>query len=173
MDLVWWGVEVDGLEWFWIDQGSSIQIYLVIDLVCGCYSYEIECECDWIFCILYFELVGDEFVVDFEFDGYGSWIYNGFLCDDFVECVDIDLLVLLFMNLLLLCWYLFDIGDEEDFVMVFVEFIDLMVFFDVQWYQCFDEDFYCFESFDSDFICDLMVDFDGFVVEYLGLFEWL
>lgn len=173
MDLVWRGVEVDGLERLRIDQGSSIQIHSVIDSARGRYSYEIECERDWTFRTLHLESAGDELAVDLESDGHGSWTHNGLLRDDLAECVDIDLSASPFTNSLPLRRHPLDIGDEEDFVMAFVEFTDLTVFPDAQRYQRLDEDLYRFESLDSDFTRDLTVDFDGFVVEYPGLFERL
>jgi hypothetical protein len=172
-ELVWRGVEVDGLERISIDEGSTIRVQSVIDSARGRFSYEIVCDRDWVFRTLHLESATDELAVDLESDGHGLWTHNGLRRDDLAECIDIDLSASPFTNSLPIRRLDLGVGDEADLVMAYVEFADLTVVPDPQRYTRLDEDVYLYESLDSEFSREITVDFDGFVVDYSGLFERL
>ena len=55
--------------------------------------------------------------------------------------------------------------------MAYIDVADLTVVPDPQRYTRLDEDLYLYESLDSEFSREITVDFDGFVIDYPGLFE--
>lgn len=169
-DLAWRGLEVDSLERAHVEEGSGIRVRSIIDSARGRYSYELECDGQWVFRSLHLEAAATETALDLERDPNGRWTMNGIERSDLAACIDVDLSGSPLTNTLPIRRLDLAIDDEADIVAAYVDLIELTVEPDEQRYTRLDEDLYRYESLDSDFTRDLTVDFDGFVVEYPGLF---
>lgn len=172
-DLVWRGLEYDGLERLRVDEGGMVRASSLIDSARGRYSYEIVCESDWTFRQLRLEAAASERTLLITYDGRGNWRVDDEVRSDLTSAVDLDLAISPFTNTLPIRRLDLAVGDEGDVTVAFVSFPDLEVELDEQRYTRLDEDLYLFESLDSDFSREITVDVDGFVVDYPGVFERL
>ncbi|GAA2083312.1 putative glycolipid-binding domain-containing protein [Pseudolysinimonas kribbensis] len=172
-ELVWRGVEVDGLERARVDEHGGVRVASIIDSARGRYSYELTCDADWTFRTLHLEALEGERAFDLERSADGVWTLDGEERDDLAEAIDLDLAASPLTNTLPIRRLDLAVDDEADIVTAYVSFPDLELVPDPQRYTRLDEDVYRYESLDSDFEADITVDARGFVLEYPGLFERL
>jgi len=172
-ELVWRGVEVDGLERARVAEGAEVRVESVIDSARGRYSYELVCAADWTFRSLHLEALAGHRVLDLVRDAAGAWTLDGVERADLGEAVDLDLAISPLTNTLPIRRLDLGVDDEADLVAAYVSFPDLEITADPQRYTRLDEDLYLYESLDTDFEAEITVDPAGFVVEYPGLFERL
>lgn len=105
-------------------------------------------------------------------DGKGRWTENdGAPRPDLVDCIDIDLSGSPFTNNLPIRRTRFAIGTPEDFTMAFVALDSLSVTPHEQTYTRLDDDRFRYHSKTTGFQSDLIVDSEGVVLTYPGLFE--
>jgi len=172
-ELVWRGVEVDGLERARVSEGAEVRVESVIDSARGRYSYELRCAADWTFRSLHLEALAGERALDLERTADGRWLIDGEERAELAEAIDLDLAITPLTNTLPIRRLDLAVGDEDDIVTAYISFPDLEIVPDPQRYTRLDEDVYLYESLDSDFEAELTVDASGFVLEYPGLFERL
>jgi hypothetical protein len=172
-ELIWRGVEVDGLERARVEERGDVRVESVIDSARGRYSYELACEPDWTFRTLHLEALEGQRAFDLERSPDGVWTLDGEERADLADAVDIDLAASPLTNSLPIRRLDLGVGDEADIVTAYVSFPGLELVPDPQRYTRLDEDVYLYESLDSDFEAEITVDARGFVLEYPGLFERL
>jgi len=172
-ELVWRGVEVDGLERARVSEGAQVRVESVIDSARGRYSYELTCAADWTFRALHLEALAGHRAMDLTRDVDGTWRLDGEERPDLADAVDLDLAISPLTNTLPIRRLDLGVDDEADIVTAYVSFPDLEIVADPQRYTRLDEDVYLYESLDSDFEAEITVDAAGYVLEYPGLFERL
>jgi hypothetical protein len=172
-ELVWRGVEVDGLERARVDEHGGVRVESVIDSARGRYSYELRCRADWTFRALHLEALEGQRTFGLERTADGVWMLDGEERTDLADAIDLDLAATPLTNTLPIRRLDLAVGDEADLVAAYVSFPDLELVPEPQRYTRLDEDLYLFESLDSDFEVEITVDARGFVLEYPGLFERL
>lgn len=172
-ELMWRGVEVEGLERAQVSEGAQIRVASVIDSARGRYSYELTCAADWTFRHVHLEALAGHRALDLARSAGGVWTLDGEERNDLAEAVDLDLAISPLTNTLPIRRLALGIDEEADIVTAYVSFPDLEIVPDPQRYTRLDEGLYRYESLDSDLQHEIAVDAAGFVIEYPGLFERL
>lgn len=103
--------------------------------------------------------------------GAEGWTVGGEPRPDLAEAIDVDIVITPFTNTLAIRRLALEVGQSADIVTSWVDVPALQVIPDPQRYTRIEDRVYRFESLDSDFTADIVVDEDGFVVDYPGLFE--
>ncbi|MBT2512968.1 putative glycolipid-binding domain-containing protein [Arthrobacter sp. ISL-30] len=104
-------------------------------------------------------------------DGDGNWTdESGNAVSAAAGATDVDISATPFTNTLPIRRVGLPIGGHIDIVTAYIAVPELVVSADVQRYTRIAERTYRFESRDSDFTRDIMVDGEGFVLDYPGLF---
>lgn len=171
----WRGLEDDSREHLeLIETGASIRARSVLiggggelDLAL---HYAVELDKDWIFRSLRIECTNGRSFGLFS-DGQGHWSdQNGAALPNLTNAIDIDLSGSPFTNTLPIRRGAFEIGKPRSFVMAWVDMINLHVDADSQIYTKLASDRFRYQPVDRDFQADLIVDGDGLIVTYPGLF---
>jgi uncharacterized protein len=86
-------------------------------------------------------------------------------------CVDVDLAISPSTNSLPIRRLQLEIGESAEISTVYIDFPHLTISKDPQRYTRLSAERYRYESLNTDFIREIVVDQDGFVVTYPGLFQ--
>ena len=174
----WQSTEHQGLEQFRIDEwpeGIKVRSAIVGqagDDQHGVF-YEVNLTPDWRFQPLLLQRTDGRVVVLRRGDD-GDWLdIDGKARPELEGCFDIDFEMTPFTNTLPIRRDPLYIGETRRFWMAYIPADTLEVFADEQIYTRLSEREYRFESGEGDeyFTADIMVDGDGLVVDYPGLFE--
>jgi uncharacterized protein len=103
-----------------------------------------------------------------EADGDGRWAVAGEPLPSLEGCLDVDILTTPFTNTLPIRRLELAVGESADIDLAYVDVPGLEVSRERQRYTRLDQVTYRFEA--GEFAADLLVDGDGLVVEYPGLF---
>ncbi len=102
----------------------------------------------------------------------GDWLdRNGNELSLLRGAVDVDLSISPFTNSLPIRRLRLEIGQSADIATAYIQFPELAVSRDPQRYTRLSADTYRYESVTSDFVRDIVVDREGLVVTYPGLFR--
>jgi uncharacterized protein len=85
--------------------------------------------------------------------------------------LDVDLSITPFTNSLAIRRLKLGVGECAEIATVYIAFPDLTISRDLQRYTRVGPDRYRYESLDSDFVRDIVVDQNGLVITYPGLFQ--
>jgi hypothetical protein len=135
--------------------------------------YEISLKPDWTFESILLQRT-DGVMVVLRRSGDGEWFdRNAQALPELAGCIDIDFEMTPFTNTLPIRRDPLYVGERRRFWMAYIPADTLEVFADEQIYTRLSEREYRFESGEGDeyFTADIMVDEDGLVVDYPGLFE--
>lgn len=113
-------------------------------------------------------------VLDLESNGQGSWVENGTPRPDLQGCIDVDIQATPLTNTLPIRRLEWLPGQEVEIRLCYIALPDLKASPKDQRYTALTPgSLYRFESLESGFTADLLVDEDGFVRDYPGLFRRL
>lgn len=168
-EYTWAGSGGSSLEQLTLMQDGSIRARSRVDAGGDAYDYEVLLDAEWVFRALRIE-AGDGRVLLLRHDASGWWTENRIVRPDLAGAVDIDLSLSPFTNTLPIRRLDLGIGDSAEIVTAYVASPSLAVLPDPQRYTRLDIDRYLYESLDSDFSREILVDADGLVLDYPGLF---
>lgn len=101
------------------------------------------------------------------FDGYGK------LLQQFDDCNDIDIALTPFTNTIPINRLHLNPGESYKIDVIYIDPVKKSVSRNQQRYTHIESNKYRYENLDSDFVSDLVVDRDGFVINYPGIWEML
>jgi len=139
--------------------------------------YEITCDSHWNVKQLDLELLSDTYKsIKLQADGKGYWTTPA---GDPVQlldgCIDVDISATPFTNTLPIRRLTLSPGQSAELLMAYVLIPDMEMITHRQRYTCLEVTsgggFYKYENVDSDFSAELLVDSDGLVFDYPGLFR--
>jgi hypothetical protein len=160
--------EIRETEWGYIAQSAVIGAFEGTDFGC---RYEVTLDRGWTFRHLVLEKT-DGRVLILKSDGAGSWERaNGNELPQFAGCVDIDIGVTPFTNTLPIRRARFEVGVPQHFRMAWIPLDSLEPFVDEQIYTKRDDTHFHYVASDRSFEADLVLDSEGFVVDYPGLYR--
>ena len=176
--VVWQALAWPGLEHLRIHaDGEGIDADGVVLAVDGRpirLHYRLRCDRDWTARELTLEEADLGTSMSFRSDGAGHWTDgNGRAIDELAGCIDVDVAATPFTNTLPIRRLGLDVGASRDLRMLYVLVPEMTVSAADQRYTCLARDenggIYRYES--GSFQAELVVDADGLVIEYPGL--WL
>jgi hypothetical protein len=133
--------------------------------------YRVECDSSWrtrYVCVA--EALSGR-CVEMRSTGDGRWMSDdGRRLRELEGAIDVDINVTPFSNTLPVRRLAMEVGARADIVTAYVAVPEMTVAADPQRYSRLRHDLYRYQSLDSDFTSDVVVDADGFVLDYPGLF---
>jgi uncharacterized protein len=170
----WRPVQGTGLEHLYLGEtdGGILARSVVIgefDGVAFGARYEVRLDCDWTFRSLLLERT-DGASLRLESDGRGTWIRNGTAMPLLAGCIDIDIAATPFTNTLPIRRTRFEPGVPQLFRMAWIPLDSLEPIMDEQIYTKRDGTHFRYQAADGSFEAELILDADGLVVDYPGLF---
>ncbi|WP_203135338.1 putative glycolipid-binding domain-containing protein [Microbacterium sp. JZ31] len=168
-EYVWSGTRGPSLERLSLTQHGSVRARARVELADTTYEYEAVLDAEWVFRALRVE-TGDGRSLELRHDASGWWTENRMVRPDLGDAVDIDLSFSPFTNTLPIRRLDIPVGGEVEIVTAYVASPSLAVLPDPQRYTRLTADRYLYESLDSDFEREILVDADGMVLDYPGLF---
>lgn len=133
------------------------------------YDYRVALTGSWVFAELSVVAAGGDGELTLRRSAGGAWTADGRSRPDLAEAVDIDLSFSPFTNTLPVRRLALGIGESRDIVTAYVT-PELEILPDPQRYTRTGERRYLYESRDSDFRREILVDGEGLVLDYPGLF---
>jgi hypothetical protein len=138
--------------------------------------YRLHCDPRWAARELTIEESGSAAAMTFRSDGAGRWTDGeGRALDDLAGCIDVDIAATPFTNTLPIRRLGLRVGEACDIRVLYVTVPELTVHAVDQRYRCLAADgagaTYRYES--GSFMADILVDTDGLVVDYPGLWRRL
>lgn len=134
--------------------------------------YQIRTDAHWL--PTYCELQGydthHQFHYIFQRDGKGSWIADGHLDSRFDGCNYVDISLTPFTNSLPINNLTLSKGSSKEIKVVYFDLSERLVRPVSQSYTRLSDYLYHYENIPNDFEADIQVDFNGFVIDYPGLF---
>lgn len=168
-EYVWSGTRGPSLERLSLTEDASVRAHAHVEIGEATYEYDAVLDAEWGFRALRIE-AGDGRVLELRHDASGWWTENRMVRPDLSDAVDIDLSFSPFTNTLPIRRLDLPIGGEAEIVTAYVASPSLAVLPDPQRYTRLSPDRYLYESLDSDFEREILVDADGMVLDYPGLF---
>jgi hypothetical protein len=133
--------------------------------------YRVECDSRWRTRSVSIAETITQRSIEFDVTSDGEWIgEDGGILPELDHAVDVDIAGTPFTNTLPIHRLGLDVGESADIVTAWVDVPALHVEADPQRYTRLTPHVYRYESLDSDFTRDIVVDDDGFVLEYPGFF---
>jgi uncharacterized protein len=159
------GIKADGLV-LRFHEGQGLRI-----------EYQVYCDPGWRTRQVMVKLSGpEEKEVHLLADGMGSW--NGINGEPLVAlegCLDVDIMATPFTNTLPVRRLVLAVGESREIDAVYVRVPDLQINRSRQLYTCLEKEAgggrYLYESLDGDFKAQLVVDAEGLVLDYEGIWE--
>ena len=175
LDLRWQPVGEVGLEHCRIwesPDGINVRSVLIGEFEGFAYGaqYDIQLALDWTFRSLTLRLQ-DGRVLRLNSNGLGDWKVNGQRAPELEGCVDIDISGTPFTNSLPIRRSTFTDGVPQEFAMAWVPLDSLEPFVDEQIYTKRDDTHFHYAAADGSFEADLILDAEGFVIDYPGLYR--
>ena len=99
------------------------------------------------------------------------WLKNEEMAEEFTDCTFVDISLTPFTNTLPIRNLKLQAGESKTIKVLYFDVIEGEVKAMQQQYTCIDMHHYKFENVPNDFEAIITVDDEGFVVDYLGLFE--
>ncbi|MCD7034354.1 putative glycolipid-binding domain-containing protein [Metabacillus sp. GX 13764] len=170
MKIVWEKKAAFGCEYFKLADGVASGTVIYQDGESYLVNYSIELE-DWVTKRLTVRVDGGA-SLELESDGRGRWFKEGEELAELNGAIDPDIQATPFTNTLPINRNSWEIGEEKEFQMVYVEVPSLQVRKAEQRYTYLGEKDgrRVFQYQSGSFDAEVLVDGDGFVVEYPGLF---
>ena len=140
-------------------------------------QYNITCDTLWRVKQLELELLSDiHKSIKLQADGKGRWTTPaGDPVPMLKGCIDVDISATPFTNTLPIRRLALSPGQSAELLMTYVLIPEMELMTERQRYTCLSitnsEGLYKYESMDSDFSAELLVDSDGLVLDYPGLFK--
>jgi hypothetical protein len=140
-------------------------------------GYEVQCDENWRTRELSAWIISeDEIRMQISSDGQGSWFDSVEKEIDFLQgCIDVDVMATPFTNTLPINRLHLTPGETRDIEVVYVRIPDLHYQRSGQRYTCLErgnsQSRYLYESLGSNFKAELVVDEDGLVISYQGIWD--
>lgn len=134
--------------------------------------YKIRMDTQWKinYCELFGQFDGVNFKFLFERDHHGKWIANGLSDSRFDQCDYVDISLTPFTNSLPINRLTLSEKEVREISVVYFDLTDRTIRPAKQCYTRLSANLYHYENVPNDFEADILVDDDGFVVDYPGLF---
>ncbi|OHV13937.1 putative glycolipid-binding domain-containing protein [Kushneria phosphatilytica] len=114
----------------------------------------------------------EEWRLELTSDGEGNWQLNGVDREDLAGCIDIDLAFTPFSNSLPIRRYNWSAGDTCELAVVHLTLPEMKAHPARQRYTCREPGYsFDYHNLDSGYESAIMIDGDGWVIEYPGLFR--
>ena len=167
-EIVWIGLDEPSRETCRIEDGAQgVAVHGEIQGGAGACSYTLRTTTAWEFTDLVVRAGGRELRGHFTNRG---WEVDGRARPDLDAAREVDISVSPLSNTLPIRRLGLAVGESADITTAYVRVPELDVTTDPQRYTRTGENEYLYESRDSDFRQSIMVDDDGLVIEYPGLF---
>lgn len=167
-EIVWTGLEEPSRESCRIGSGEhGVTVVSDINGGAGACSYALQLTEDWEFIELVVRACGRELEVRLTDRG---WEVDGAARPDLKAAREVDISVSPLSNTLPIRRLGLAVGESADITTAYILVPELEVTTDPQRYTRTGENEYLYESRDSDFHRSIIVDADGLVIEYPGLF---
>jgi uncharacterized protein len=159
------GIQADGLV-LRFHEGQGLRI-----------GYQVHCDSGWRTQQVMVKLSGPgEKEVRLLADGNGSWNGpNGEPLEALNGCIDVDIMATPFTNTLPIRRLGLGVGESIEIEAAYVRIPDLQISRSRQRYTCLEKQAgrgrYLYESLDGDFNAQLVVDAEGLVLDYEGIWE--
>lgn len=135
-------------------------------------TYRIECDNTWRTKSVDITSSTDGREIHLRSDGNGNWSTNtGEAIPNLRGIIDVDINATPFSNTLPVNRLKLRIGEGADISTVYIDAVKMHFFVDPQRYTRLSDYVYRYDSRNSDFTRDVLVDDEGLVVEYPGLFR--
>ena len=140
-------------------------------------AYEVRCDSSWRVRAVRVGIPGSEVPgVDLLSDGQGNWSRrDGRAVPELGGCIDVDISVTPFTNTLPIRRLALAPTESAELLVAYFEGTELQAWPEPQQYTCLEKSdgggLYRFLSLDGGFTTDLLVDADGLVLDYPGLFK--
>jgi hypothetical protein len=109
--------------------------------------------------------------LELESDAKGNWLVNGKRAEKFKECRDIDISLTPLTNTLPINRLKMETGSTLQIETIYLDILEQKLQTARQLYRMVSQFEYHFENVPKDFEADILVDKDGFVVDYPSLFK--
>jgi hypothetical protein len=170
----WRGLDRDSLEYMVfrpVPSGFRAEA-VIVDAEYGL-SYTIDLNENWTFRRLDLAMTGEDRELALHYDGR-TWTNGAGTALPYLDAArEIDISISPITNTLPVRRLGLAVGESAEIVTAYIEFPTLNVIADPQRYTRLSEDRYEYKSLDSDFLREIIVDEDGFVIEYPDLFTRL
>jgi hypothetical protein len=180
--VVWEPVEYKGMEYLQLWQrDQSVEVESVVlgieDRMAFRLNYRLLCDGQFSIQGFSVESAGQE-PLDLITDGRGNWSnVEGHRLPQFTGCIDIDITATPFTNTLPIRRVHWEVGQIQEFKMLYITVPELMLSVSPQRYTCLEKmeegALFYFEVLDTGFTAELPVDAEGLVLDYPGLFKRL
>ena len=140
-------------------------------------AYEVRCDVSWGVRSVRVGILGSEVPgVDLLSDGQGNWTRpDGRAVPELRGCIDVDISVTPFTNTLPIRRLVLTPTESAELLVAYFKGTELQAWPEPQQYTCLEKSdgagLYRFLSLDGGFTADLLVDADGLVLDYPGLFK--
>lgn len=136
-------------------------------------TYQIRTNPDWetVFAVITARHSDQVIHVEFEGDAKGNWTMNGETAEQFSGCLDVDIAVTPFTNTLPIRRLQLKEQAPQQIRVIYFNILEQEIKPVDQEYTRLSETAYHYENITRDFEAKLMVDEQGLVVDYQGLFE--
>ena len=170
-EYVWRGLEHGSLERLSLRSHEGLIVAeSTVGLTAGVVDYVAVLGADFTFQTLGLEVPGTGRRLTLDRTTRGAWAVDGRSRPDLAGAFEIDLAVSPFTNTLPIRRLGLAVGESADITTAYVDFPSLEVLADPQRYTRLAATTYRYESRDTDFTREIMVDDDGLVLDYPGLF---
>ena len=180
-DVMWWAWDGPGLEHLCLMVGEDgvVADGMVIGVTEGHpfrVAYEVRCDVGWQVRAMRIGVPGEPPRVHVLSNGEGNWTTpDGRFVPHLEGCTDVDISVTPFTNTLPIRRLGLAPMESAEVSVAYVEGTELQAWPEPQRYTCLEKGnrggLYRFLSLDSGFTADLLVDADGLVLDYPGLFR--
>ena len=180
-DVMWWAWDGPGLEHLCLMVGEDgvVADGMVIGVTEGHpfrVVYEVRCDVGWQVRAMRIGVPGEPPRVHVLSNGEGNWTTpDGRFVPHLEGCTDVDISVTPFTNTLPIRRLGLAPMESAEVSVAYVEGAELQAWPEPQRYTCLEKGdrggLYRFLSLDSEFTADLLVDADGLVLDYPGLFR--
>lgn len=168
MKYSWRGLDPPSLERLTVVRNNGVEARSEVEVGGETYSYEVVLD-SWTFRSLQIASRRHR-RLDLRRAADGTWYADETPRADLRDAVDIDLQLTPFTNTLPIRRLKLAVGESAEIVTAYVTAPSLQVIADPQRYTRLGHDRYLYESLDSEFSREIVVDQDGFVLDYPGLF---
>jgi uncharacterized protein len=140
-----------------------------------CLHYQVQCDGRYQVRSVEAQVVGGS-SLSLWTDGHGHWFdAQKQPITSIFGCVDVDITATPFTNTLPIRRVAWEVGEQQKFLMAYILAPTLEIYADQQHYTCLvrrdSGSIFLFESMSTGFTAQIVVDADGLVVDYSGLFK--
>ncbi len=176
-NLLWKGVEYYSLENCLVDVTPNGVV--VNSTINGYYEgtiykveYKIKTDREWKTIFLEIKSMFDNKVQFncFLGDGEGNWTMEGKPAEEFCGCIDVDIPLTPFTNTLPIKRLKLNEGKSQEIKVIYFDILAQKITSVSQRYTCLSKTSYHYENVPNDFEASILVDENGFVVDYPALF---